>query len=121
MLRSEQAVVRQLARLAEVRVELGAKPAGAAAVMAGRTVLQILLAGVVDVGRELGRLAKQRAEVETELGGIERKLSNEQFRARAPREVVERSQQRAEELRERVGRLRESEERLRAMTAVSES
>ena len=46
------------------------------------------LAGMLDVDAERARLSKEIDEAEAYLRRLEGKLSNEQFRARAPREVV---------------------------------
>jgi valyl-tRNA synthetase len=70
------------------------------------------LAGLFDVAAERARLSKQLAEAEAEVARLEAKLANEQFRARAPIEVVAREEEklaearaRAQSLRERIGEL----------------
>nr|MCH9685093.1 valine--tRNA ligase [Deltaproteobacteria bacterium] len=59
------------------------------------------LAGLVDLDEERKRLAKEIAKKTKELSGLDRKLSNEAFLAKAPADVVERE-------RERQGQLRDS-------------
>jgi len=46
------------------------------------------LAGLLDVDASRARLAKEIAEAEAYVKRLEGKLANEQFRARAPSEVV---------------------------------
>jgi valyl-tRNA synthetase len=56
------------------------------------------LEGVVDIAKELDRLAKQTAKVEKELGEKNRKLSNPNFVEKARKEVVEEQARLAREL-----------------------
>ncbi len=56
------------------------------------------LKGVIDVEAELERLNKQKAELEKHLGGLAKKLSNENFLTRAPSNVVENEKKRQAEL-----------------------
>ncbi len=61
--------------------------------------VRVPLAGVVDVGAETARIDKELARVDADLRLIEGKLSNPNFVARAPAEVVEKDRARVEELR----------------------
>ena len=70
------------------------------------------LAGLVDVGAERERLAKEIAKVEKEVGGIEKKLENPGFRAKAPADVIAKDEARVVELRESLAVLRSTLERL---------
>jgi valyl-tRNA synthetase len=107
--REELARIHRLANVrdAVVRAE-GAppsrRPASAVAVGAGFEV-RVGLAGAVDVGAELGRIAKEIEKLEQDLAGVERKLANPSFVAKAPPEVVEKDRARADELREKRGKL----------------
>jgi valyl-tRNA synthetase len=58
----------------------------------GRVVLP--MAGLFDLDAERARLAKQIGEAENELRRLEGKLANEQFRSRAPAEVVAKEEER---------------------------
>ena len=58
----------------------------------GRVVLP--MAGLFDLDAERARLAKQIGEAQDEVQRIERKLANEQFRSRAPTEVVAKEEER---------------------------
>ncbi|TBR40214.1 MULTISPECIES: valine--tRNA ligase [Dyella] len=75
-------------------IESGAdEPAAAAAVVGSLRVL-IPLAGLIDLGAEKARLAKEIARIETEIKKCEGKLSNANFVANAPAEVVAQERQR---------------------------
>lgn len=56
------------------------------------------LAGVVDLEAEKERLTKEMRRLQSEVQNLERKLANEAFRQKAPREVVEKSQSRHDEI-----------------------
>jgi valyl-tRNA synthetase len=69
----------------------------ATAVAEGITVL-VPLAGLVDMGKEKERLARELTKVEKDLATLARKLSNADFLARAPAEVVTKDKERSAEL-----------------------
>jgi valyl-tRNA synthetase len=75
------------------------------AVLRGGTELTLPLAGVIDLERETERLGKERARLQGLLRGTEGKLTNEQFRSRAPAEVVVKEEEKAVALRDQVDRL----------------
>jgi valyl-tRNA synthetase len=57
------------------------------------------LRGLIDFATEAARVEKELSKIDNELAGIDKRLSNEGFVARAPREVVEKDRARAQELR----------------------
>jgi len=88
-----------------------AEPAAAAAVVGSLRVL-IPLAGLIDLGAEQARLAKEIARVAGEIKKCEGKLGNANFVANAPAEVVAQERQRIVDwniqlaaLREQAGKL----------------
>jgi valyl-tRNA synthetase len=50
---------------------------------------KVFLLGVVDLEKEKAKLLKEQGKLEGQIGGLERKLSNEGFLAKAPAAVVE--------------------------------
>jgi valyl-tRNA synthetase len=92
------------------------KTAVASAVLAEAQVV-LPLAGLIDVEAERSRLSTQLAEVENEVHGLEEKLSNEQFRSKAPAEVVAREEERLASARGRAEALRARLADLRSSTA----
>jgi valyl-tRNA synthetase len=117
MLRAESAAIGALGR-AEVRIDPGAARAADAAlkVVEGSELL-VSLAGVVDVEAERGRLGRELRKVEEELQRVEAKLGREDFRLRAPAEVVAREEARRAESVALRAKLREGLERLDALAA----
>jgi valyl-tRNA synthetase len=79
----------------------------ATAVLEGVTAV-VPLAGLFDPAAERARLGKLVAEAEAEAGRIEAKLANEQFRARAPAQVVATEEARLAAARQRLEGLRAS-------------
>lgn len=105
VLRSPEAAVREelaadaglialLAKLERVEVvEGGEDPAPAGVGVVGSVEIFLPMEGLVDVAREKERLAAELAKVEGWIEGARRKLSNDNFVSRAPRDVVERQRE----------------------------
>jgi valyl-tRNA synthetase len=107
-LRAEERAVKRLARVSELAVDGPAHgQAGAHIVLRGGTDLFIPLAGLVDVERERARLQGELERMDSQLRATEAKLNNEQFRARAPEQVVAHEVAKAESLRDQRTRLSE--------------
>jgi valyl-tRNA synthetase len=70
------------------------------------------MAGLFDLDAERERIGKQIAEAEGDVTGLEKKLSNEQFTARAPADVVQRERDRLETVQSRLAGLRQSLEEM---------
>ncbi|MEW9624272.1 valine--tRNA ligase [Rhodanobacter geophilus] len=83
-----------------------AEPAAAAAVVGSLRVL-IPLAGLIDLGAEQARLAKEIARIEGEIRKCEGKLGNANFVANAPAEVVAQERQRIVDWNTQLAALRE--------------
>jgi valyl-tRNA synthetase len=81
------------------------KTAVASAVLA-RAQVVLPLAGLIDVAAERSRLSAQLTEAEGEVRRLEGKLANEQFRSKAPADVVAREEERLAAARRRVEGLR---------------
>ena len=81
------------------------KTAVASAVLAEAQVV-LPLAGMIDIEAERSRLSAQLAEVENEVRRLEGKLSNEQFRSKAPEDVVRREEEKLAAARTRAEGLR---------------
>ena len=93
-------------------IEAGAdEPAAAAAVVGSLRVL-IPLAGLIDLGAEKTRLAKEIARIEGEIKKCEAKLGNANFVANAPEAVVAQERQRIADWSVQVGALREQAQKL---------
>jgi valyl-tRNA synthetase len=67
---------------------------------------------LVDLEKELQRVEKELAKNQKSLEGIEKKLSNPGFLAKAPENVVNGEKEKAEKLRALIAQLEESKARL---------
>jgi valyl-tRNA synthetase len=95
-LAKHDAVIRRLARIEAV--EFSEEPLrGAVQIHAGEATLSLPLAGVIDLSAERARLEKELDRVAKEIAKIDAKLSNAQFLAKAPEDVVEEQMERRAE------------------------
>ena len=86
----------------------GEKPAGPAGVaLSGLGTAFVPLAGIVDLGAEIERLKKQEAEALKYIDLVQKKLSNQNFVARAPAAVVEKEREHITETEAKLARIRE--------------
>jgi valyl-tRNA synthetase len=94
-LTSAAETIKHLALLSQLTADPAAtKPHASAAEVVEALEVFVPLAGVIDLDVERSRLAKRQAELEKVVQGIEKKLSNENFVARAKPEVVQNERER---------------------------
>ncbi len=82
----------------EVGVEL-ARPSGSVTEVLDRLQVFVPVADLVELSRERGRGEKQLENCRRQLASVESRLADEEFRQKAPPEVVDREAGRAQELR----------------------
>ncbi|MBO8158796.1 valine--tRNA ligase [Thermosyntropha sp.] len=89
-----QIYIKELANLNEIEIveEMLEKPKQAVSSLTAWAEIYVPLEGVIDIEKELVRLNKELSQVETELKKAEGKLKNENFLAKAPKEVIEKEQ-----------------------------
>jgi len=99
----------RLARVGTLDVGVGReRPKASASVVVGRNQVFVPLAGMIDLDVERERLEKEISSKEGFLKGVEKKLLNEQFVARAPDDVVARERAKASDARAEISRLKTS-------------
>ncbi|MFP4044231.1 MAG: class I tRNA ligase family protein, partial [Rhodosalinus sp.] len=103
------ALIRRLARIESLE-EVTAFPRGTATVALEGTTLGLPLEGLIDVDEEKARLEKTQAKLDKEIAGLSGRLSNPDFAANAPEEVVE-------EARENLAARRDERARIAAALA----
>ena len=86
-------VLKRLARLEDIAFT-DATPEGAVTAVFGETVAALQIADFVDIAEARKRLDKELGQIEKDITSTEKKLSNENFVARAPEEIVEENRQR---------------------------
>jgi len=104
-------VVRQLARL-ERTENADTFPKGTAQFVLGEATVGLPLGDVIDFGKERARLERELRKAEDEVGRVDVKLSNQQFVARAPEEVLLEQREKRREAAEIVTRLKDAIARL---------
>jgi valyl-tRNA synthetase len=110
-------VVRQtgaLTRMARLETigEAARVPKDSAQIVVGEATYVLPLAGVIDLGVEKARLEKDVARLDADIAQIDRKLSNPQFVAKAPEEVIEEQRTRRADAVNRRQRIQEALARL---------
>jgi valyl-tRNA synthetase len=99
------ALIQRLARLSEITLADQA-PRGSVTLAMEDCAINLPLAGVIDVAAEQARLDKALSKLVKEIGGLQGKLANEKFLAKAPEQVVAEQRDRltgAEAEREKLG------------------
>ncbi|AKR55624.1 hypothetical protein XM25_07375 [Devosia sp. H5989] len=90
------ALISRLARVEPIS-EAASIPKGSAQFVIGEATWALPLEGIIDIGVERARLEKEIGKLDGEVSGIDKKLGNEQFVAKAPEEVIEEQRQRRED------------------------
>jgi valyl-tRNA synthetase len=93
-------------------IDSGADEPAAAAAVVGTLRVMIPLAGLIDLGAEKARLAKEISRIEVEIRKCEGKLGNANFVANAPAEVVVQERQRITDWNTTLTALREQAQKL---------
>jgi valyl-tRNA synthetase len=113
-LAAHEALIRRLARLKDIAVG-GAIPKGAVQLVQDEATVALPIAAVIDIAQETQRLKKEIARAEGEILKLQKKLSNEQFLAKAPEAVVEEQRERLAEEESARAKLGDALKRLSAV------
>jgi valyl-tRNA synthetase len=113
-LNASSAVIQSVGRITklEIVVDDAGLPPSATASVDGRTVYSPLAALIDDPDAELSRLAKRKTKARQDLGKAETKLSNQNFVASAPPEIVEQERGRVTEFQRQIAQIEEQERRV---------
>lgn len=107
-------VIMRLARLQKFDLA-DAAPAGSVKTVVDEATVVLEIADLIDAGEEVARLDKQLGKLGGEITGLEKRLGNEAFVAKAPPEVVEEQRVRLEELQGTRDKLSLAREQLAAI------
>jgi valyl-tRNA synthetase len=114
ILKKNMVYLKSLGNAGEIQVGTEVeKPEGSATCVKSSMEVYVLLRGILNIKTELDRLGKAKADVEESLSFLNKKLLNEDFLLRAPKEVVEKERGKFEELGMRKERIMESIKKLR--------
>jgi valyl-tRNA synthetase len=106
-----EAMLARQARASSISFADSAPPQSAQMVVRGTTIA-MPLAGLIDLGSEKARLAKELGKLDGDIAGVERKLSNPDFVAKAPEEVIEDNRERIAEAKARQAKIKDALARL---------
>jgi len=111
--RAERAfdTLKRLARVSELTFA-DAPPANSAQMIVRGALVALPLEGIIDIGAEKTRLAKEIGKLDGEVKKIDGKLGNADFVARAPEEVVEENRERKADALSRIEKMKAALERL---------
>ncbi|HEX2556527.1 MAG TPA: valine--tRNA ligase [Microvirga sp.] len=104
-------IVRRMARLSGITSADKAPKSSVQLIVRGE-VAALPLEGIVDLGAERARLAKETQKIESDVAKIDAKLGNADFLQRAPEEVVDEQRERREEALARKAKIAEALARL---------
>ena len=100
--------LQRLACAADVEIGAAFDVADTVSIVTNDATIYIPMGELVDVAAERARLEKELANTQKLLDGVNAKLNNESFTAKAPANVVENQRETAKTLEEKLGMLRES-------------
>jgi valyl-tRNA synthetase len=91
---------------------VGGPPAAAAKAVVDAVDIFMPLAGIIDFAEEAKRLDRELEKLGKEVGQAQRKMSNEDFLAKAPAEVVQKEQAKLQAQTEKLNKLKTHRERI---------
>ena len=112
---NNEALIKRLARVDSLK-EANESPKGSITIAVEGGTFCLPLSGIIDVNAEKERLEKSLKKLEKELAGLKGRLSNANFLASAPEEVVEDTRQNAALKEDEAATLKEALNRLSAIT-----
>jgi valyl-tRNA synthetase len=117
-IRRHQDLITNLARVKSFSVEkTGKRPKSAATAVVNGATIFVFLEGIVDFRQEIKRLEKEINKLDVDLSVTAKKLQNEEFLNKAPKQVVEKVKERRESLAEKMGKLQSNLEKVREVEA----
>ncbi len=107
-------VIMRMARLEKFELA-DAAPAGSVKTVVDEATVALEIADLIDAGEEVARLDKQLGKLTGEITGLEKRLGNEAFVAKAPPEVVAEQRERLTDLQGTRDKLSVAREQLAAI------
>jgi valyl-tRNA synthetase len=118
LLRQNIEIIKALAKVSEADFIPEGNPAPGKAmscVIRGAEIF-IPMEGLVDLEAEVARLQKEKSDLEKEIASVRKKLSNHNFLAKAPKDVVEKEKQKEKDYLDMLKRI---EARLKILSGGS--
>ena len=102
------AYIRDLARVEDLKVGAVSKPEGSAVRVLSGMEIYLPLAGLVDAKRERARIGREIVSLGAEIDAFGRRLKDDNFLTKAPKEVIEKQRERMAQLEAQRAKLREN-------------
>ncbi len=108
-------MIQRVGRLMPLKLEKREAKAKAIQIVVPQGIFSLSLEGLVDVAAEVHRLEKNLEKLEKEMKGLEQRLGNEEFRAKAPAHIIEELETRRSSFREQKEKNGGALERVRSL------
>ncbi len=109
ILKNYSTVIVQMAKVSSLQIGKNVqRPKESAVANIGRVETYVVLSGLIDIQVERQRIEAALNDVEKMIQGLQRRLQNEEFLKKAPKDIVDRERRKAEELENRKKRLEEN-------------
>jgi valyl-tRNA synthetase len=108
------ALIQRLARIDSL-TEAAAAPRGAVTLPLPGATFALPLDGIIDVAAEIDRLEKSLGKLDREIAGLNGRLTNPNFAASAPEDVVDEARANLADRQDEAAKLRAARDRLREM------
>ena len=118
ILEQHQDIIVNLAKLNTFSVnESAERPKSSATAVVGGATIFVPLEGIIDFAQEINRLDKEINKLTNELSIVSKKLRNEDFLSKAPKDVVEKVKEKQEVLMEKQQKLRTNLDKIKELEA----
>lgn len=94
--------LKRLANLNTIEFDLSSKPASCLSATGSGFNLYIPVAGLLDIEKELKRLTSERDRLQKVFNGLDKKMSNQNFVARAPDDVIKQTKDQLANIKEQL-------------------
>jgi valyl-tRNA synthetase len=109
-------IITNLARLNSLEIQKQlSRPKASATAIVGNITVYISLEGIIDVSKETARLKKEITKLSKEMGGIFKKLSNEDFLNKAPKQIISKVRSQHEEFLKKQQKLTATLDRIKSI------
>ena len=114
-LEDHRRLIERLARIENIDVDGVISPEGSVQIVLENVTYFLPVGSLIDKTKEIRRLNKKISEIESEIIGLEKKLSNTNFTSKAPFEVVEENQERLINYKASLDKLSEALQRIESL------
>ncbi len=111
---NNEEIIKRLARLETIEEFTGEAPKGSIQTIIDEATIILPIADIIDIGEERQRLEKEINKISKDIDKVDKKLSNENFIAKAPAEVITEQKKRKEDAEIAISKLNQALKQLDA-------